>query len=201
MEGCEISILLPVFNAGRFLAPLLDSIILQTWQNFELLIFDDGSTDHSWDVILQFSKRDRRIRPQRADVNRGQEFALKKISAQCRGRLIMFCDQDDVWEPEKVRRLVDGIGECSMAYGTSPLIDADGKSLERTLFDAVGPPIEGKDCLELLFRNTASGHALLMKRTNLCESAFLPSIANVLFDWRLAAAASYSGGLKFVPAA
>jgi glycosyltransferase involved in cell wall biosynthesis len=197
----QVSILLPVFNGAAFLEPLLGSVLSQTWKNFELLVLDDGSTDNSWDIITKFAQDDSRIRAQRSAINRGQERALEELSEESRAPLIMFCDQDDVWDLDKVRHLFEAIGEYSMVYGLSQLIDANGRSLNRSLFDLVGRPIEGIDCLELLFRNTVSGHALLMKRANLSRHAFAPSKANILFDWRLAAVATYANGLKFVSTA
>jgi glycosyltransferase involved in cell wall biosynthesis len=194
MSSCKVSILLPVYDGAEFLEPLLRSVISQTWDNFELLVLDDGSTDGSWEIVEEFCQHDRRIRAHRSMVNRGQEQSLQILSKGCGGELIMFCDQDDVWEPSKVELLVAAIGESSLVYGSSPLINAKGEKLDRTLFDAVGFPLEGQDCLEILFRNTVSAHALLMKRAHLCERAFAPSTAGVLFDWRLAAAASSRAG-------
>ncbi len=201
MDGPCVSILLPVFNGAPFLEAQIESILSQTWTDFELLILDDASTDASWNIIAAFADADARIKPHRAPANRGQEECLRVLVDRPAQPLVMFCDQDDIWLPNKVELLLGAIGDAALAYGPSRLIDTAGNNLGRDLFAAVGAPIQGCDNLEILYSNTVSAHALLAKRAILCPAAFAPPKAGVLFDWRLAAAACYTDGLRFVPGA
>jgi len=65
----RISVLMPVFNAEKFVSESIESILIQTFSDFELIIVDDGSKDGSWDVIELFTTKDSRIRAIKNDVN------------------------------------------------------------------------------------------------------------------------------------
>lgn len=198
MASPTVSILLPVYNGAAYLARQIDSVLAQTFRDFEFLITDDASTDGSWDIIAQHFDRDPRIVATRSAINAGQEATLLSLVARSRGDRILFCDQDDVWHPDKVRHLLDKLGCASLAYGPSPLIDGEGLTLGTSIAREVGPPLIGRNQILLLVGNVVSAHAMAVRRELVTAAAFAPSDARVLFDWRLAAAATFAGGLVFV---
>ena len=119
-----ISILLPVFNGARYLGEQVASILSQTYRDFELLIYDDASTDNSRDVMAELAAADARVKLFGGTTNLGQKHALDSLLRKSTADLLMFSDQDDVWHPGKIAALSAGLGDCALGYGVSKLIDA-----------------------------------------------------------------------------
>ncbi len=99
-----VSVVIPAYNAERFLARAMRSALAQTYANLELIVVDDGSTDGTAEVIRAF--RDRRVR-YFSQPNRGQGAARNHGICASAGRYVTFLDADDVYLPEKVRRQVE----------------------------------------------------------------------------------------------
>ena len=102
----RISVMMPVFNGERFIAEAIDSILEQTYRDFELLIVDDGSTDGTPAIIHDYAKGDARIRIIQLPENGGL-FAARNIGvAEARGELITGMDSDDVCSPQRFEKQV-----------------------------------------------------------------------------------------------
>ena len=100
-----ISIIIPVYNAEVFLNESLQSVIAQTYQDWELLIIDDCSTDNSASIIKQYVEQDSRIRYFKTDRPSGSPTLPRNIGIEhARGRYIAFLDSDDAWLPNKLER-------------------------------------------------------------------------------------------------
>ena len=192
-----VSILLPAFNGARFIDEQLRSVLMQTFSIFELLIYDDGSTDGTWPIIEAHAQDDPRIRAWRGSANLGQGSALSFLLNHARASLISFSDQDDVWATDKLERLVRSIGRADLAYGESPLIDAPGLTMEKELFEFTGPPNSGRDPVQYLAGNTTSAHAMLVRR-DCISSAHFNQISD--FDHLIAIAAAARNGVVYVDA-
>lgn len=93
----RVSVLMPVYNGASYLAQAIDSILLQTYTNFELIVVDDGSTDDTWEIVSSY--RDRRIRPLRNAVNCGLPRSLNRAIAHASGQYIARMDGDDISLP------------------------------------------------------------------------------------------------------
>lgn len=96
-----ISVLLPIYNAGDYLAPCLDSLLAQTERNWELVAVDDFSADDSWAVLQRYAAADDRIRCFR-NTNKGLISALRLAYGQSRGAFITRMDDDDLMPPVKL---------------------------------------------------------------------------------------------------
>lgn len=96
-----ISVVVPAYNAARFLAETLQSVLAQTYQNWELLIINDGSTDNTAEIAEQYRQHDRRIRLY-SQPNQGVSAARNLGVELAQGELIAFLDADDRWLPEKL---------------------------------------------------------------------------------------------------
>ena len=99
----RISVLLPVYNAERFLAAALDSVLAQDFTDFELLAHDDGSTDGSWAILQDYAARDPRIRLSQAP-NAGLPTVLNRLVAAARAPLLARMDADDLCLPWRFSR-------------------------------------------------------------------------------------------------
>lgn len=91
-----LSVVIPIFNAEKFLKKCLDSIMEQTFTNFELILVDDGSTDSSGDICLKYSDRDYRVRYFKKQNGGAYQTRIFGVE-QARGTYIMFCDADDFY--------------------------------------------------------------------------------------------------------
>lgn len=98
-----VSILMSCFNAERFVAAALESILAQTWHQIEIIAVNDGFTDVTSDVLERFADRGIRVIHQR---NQGQCAAANRALAEAQGELIKFFDADDVMAPDMIERQV-----------------------------------------------------------------------------------------------
>jgi len=96
MSSPVISVVMPVYNSEPYLAEAIESILNQTFADFEFLIFDDGSTDRSPEIIREYARKDARIIPQFSPINRGYVVHLNEGIRRSRGRYIARMDSDDV---------------------------------------------------------------------------------------------------------
>jgi glycosyltransferase involved in cell wall biosynthesis len=102
------SILIANYNRENYLRECLNSILLQTYQNIEIVIVDDGSTDSSVEIIQEFTNKDPRIRFFPQPINRGCGSAMKKCADLALGKWFGYLGSDDVLLPEAVDILVEG---------------------------------------------------------------------------------------------
>ena len=100
MPTPEISVLMPVYNAERYVAEAVESILSQTFRDFEFLIIDDGSTDRSLEILRKYQKRDSRICLS-SRANTGIVGALNEMLAIARGEFVARMDADDIAMPER----------------------------------------------------------------------------------------------------
>ena len=105
MTNPKVSILTPTYNGASYLSETIQSVLDQTYPNWELILVDDCSSDHTIDVIAQFS--DPRIRSIRHDQNRGSDIARNTGLEASTGEIIAFLDQDDLFHPGKLQAHVE----------------------------------------------------------------------------------------------
>lgn len=106
-----ISIIVPVYNAEKYLHKCIDSILAQSYSNFELLLIDDGSKDHSHEICIDFSKKDERIKVLNKS-NGGVSSARNLGLDNANGDWLTFVDADDTLSRDFLAHLVTGIDEC-----------------------------------------------------------------------------------------
>ncbi|MBD3883571.1 glycosyltransferase [Phormidium tenue FACHB-886] len=104
-EPPTVSALMPIYNVDRYLAAAIESILAQTWTDFELIIIDDGSTDGSGKILERYARRDERIKLSSRE-NRGISKTRNELLAQARGEFIAIVDGDDVSMPDRFARQV-----------------------------------------------------------------------------------------------
>lgn len=103
----EISVIVPVFNTEKYLARCMDSLLNQTFSDFEILLIDDGSTDKSCAVCNQYAENDSRVRV--IPTNHIGVGAVRNLGLlEAKGNYIMFCDSDDYVEPKWIEELYSG---------------------------------------------------------------------------------------------
>lgn len=123
-----VSIIMPCYNAERYIAQSIESVLAQTYQNWELLITDDGSTDKSVEIISKYSKNDDRINVMVPDEHQGIARTRNMSISRARGRFVAFLDNDDLWKPEKLEKQIKFMleKEIGFSYTSYELVDQDG---------------------------------------------------------------------------
>ena len=97
-----VSIVMPNYNSEKYVRATIQSVIAQTYQNWELLFVDDCSTDHSLDIVRAFG--DPRIKIFENEKNSGAAVSRNYALRMAQGKWIAFLDSDDLWEPEKLEK-------------------------------------------------------------------------------------------------
>lgn len=100
----KVSIVVPVYNAARFLEDTVRSVQVQTEKDWELLLVDDCSTDESCDVITRISESDSRVRLIRQAQNAGAAAARNRGIREAAGKYLAYLDADDLWKPERLSK-------------------------------------------------------------------------------------------------
>jgi glycosyltransferase involved in cell wall biosynthesis len=98
----EVSVIMPNYNNGRFISTAIESVMAQTFTDFELIIVDDASTDDSVNIVQEHSKAHSRMRVVQMDHRGGSSVARNRGIVSSRGRKICFIDSDDVYSPLKL---------------------------------------------------------------------------------------------------
>lgn len=131
----RVSIGMPVYNGALYLEEALNSILSQTYTDFELIISDNASTDRTPDISQAFAARDRRIRYYRNERNLGLSWNQNRVIELSFGEYFMIAHHDDVRAPEYVERSVqvlDSNSSVVLCYSKTQDIDEKGRYLDRT---------------------------------------------------------------------
>lgn len=126
-----VSIITPNFNCSRYIAETIESVLAQTYTNWEMIIVDDCSTDDSYQIATEYSKKDSRIKVLKNEKNSGAAFSRNSALDIANGEYIAFLDSDDLWLPEKLEKQIKFMQENNyfFTYTNFEHISEDSKSL------------------------------------------------------------------------
>lgn len=130
-----ISVVMPVYNGERFLPEAVRSVMDQTYRDWELIIVDDGSTDRSREVALEYAAKDDRVSVISQD-NAGPAAARNNGVNHARGRWIAFIDADDLWDKDKLKAqtvLMREYPEAVLFYTARRLLRSDGTDMGKVI--------------------------------------------------------------------
>jgi glycosyltransferase involved in cell wall biosynthesis len=161
-----VSVIIPAFNAQRFIRQAVDSVLSQSYKNIELIVVDDGSTDQTASIVLEYCKSDSRISllsQKTLGVAAARNLAIDKS----RGEFIAPLDADDIWYREKIEAQVDAIvrsdNSVGVAYTWAFMIDEFGR-----VIGAVGSRYHGDVFLETIHDSVVGvASCPLMRKTSL----------------------------------
>jgi len=130
-----VSIIAPTYNCGKFIGETIESVLNQTYQNWEMIIVDDCSTDNTKDVVESYIARDGRIRYHLLEVNSGAAVARTKAMELAVGQYMAFLDSDDLWTRDKLKRQLAFMKENGYNFTCTAYeqIDEDGKPLNKVI--------------------------------------------------------------------
>lgn len=152
----RVSIVMPAYNAARFIAEAIESVIAQTLPDWELIVVDDASTDDTAACVQACARRDARIHCVRNERNLGAAQTRNRAIDLARGRYIAFLDSDDVWLPHKLATQVAFMEKTGtpITYGDYLRIDEAGIRLGRV---SAPPVLQYRDMLKSNFIGNLTG--------------------------------------------
>lgn len=130
MENIKISVIIPVYNVGKYIGQCLDSIVNQTYKNLEIIIVNDGSSDNSLEIINRYSQNDRRIKTINLE-NKGVSFARNIGIKNSEGNYISFVDSDDYLNLNTYEKLVKNLdGEDLIIFNYGRFENSTGEIIK-----------------------------------------------------------------------
>lgn len=175
----KVSVVIPTYNSARYVTQAVDSVLNQTYTDFEILVVDDGSTDETAEVMRRYEPRVRYIR----QSNGGVALARNRGIEEASGQYIAFLDADDTWFADKLERQVTALENSSnhrVCYTAFTVVDSDLNPLGTIRSKRVGSALE-----DLLLRGNVVGSIC----TLLCERSLLETSGG--FDPRLSQCADW----------
>lgn len=174
----RITIGIPVFNGESFLAETLDSLLNQTFSDFEIAISDNASTDRTEQICRAYAARDPRIRYYRSDINRGAAWNHNRVFELAHGEFFKWNSADDLCAPEFLARCVAALDQdpsAVMAISLAIEIDERGKPLESVSVPGLTllPVIPRNAPAHIRFRQTIRIHHLCIAIYSLFRSRIL----------------------------
>ena len=199
-----ISVLLSTYNGEKYLNQQLDSLLSQTYKNFEIIARDDGSQDktleilHSYNITIIDSKKNLGAK--------GSFGALLEYAAQnTESEYFMFCDQDDVWESDKIEKTLAKMHEIEISCHEMPIlvhtdlnvVDENLKVLDNSMwnYEHINPKLNTLN--RLLIQNTITGCTVMINKKLAQISLQIPDEA-VMHDWWIGLVASKFGKIDFI---
>ena len=156
MTDTLVSIIVPVYNAGSYLSPCVESLTSQTYRNIERILVDDGSTDGSGKVLDAYAAKDAGIRVIHKK-NGGLVSAWKRGAAEASGRYVMFVDSDDWIDPDFAERLMaQATGRDDEIISAGYVIERENGKKQEVQSSALPGIYEGEKLMEL--QNELLGH-------------------------------------------
>jgi len=130
-----VSVIIPTFNSEKYISDTIVSVQKQIYQNWEIVIVDDCSTDRTQDIILNFSKSDERIKFYPLEKNSGAGIARDFAVSKALGKYISFLDSDDLWKPEKLEKQIGFMQTNNLPFTFSfyDCINEQGESLNKRI--------------------------------------------------------------------
>lgn len=131
----KVSIITPSWNSEKYIKETIESVQNQTYQNWEMIIVDDCSSDKTVEIVEKVSKSDPRIRVLKQYVNGGAAKARNRSLQESTGRYVAYLDADDIWKPTKLEKQVQFMKEynCGFSCTSYEVINDEGNSLNKEI--------------------------------------------------------------------
>lgn len=130
-----VSVIMPTYNCAEFIGETIESVESQTYSNWEIIIVDDCSNDHTKEIVERYSEKDDRIKYYCLESNSGAAVARTAAMSIATGNYMAFLDSDDLWTSDKLEKQLEFMKKHGMAFTCTAYeqIDEDGKSLGKVI--------------------------------------------------------------------
>ena len=187
----RISVVMTTYNGVKYVGAQIDSILAQTELPCEIIIRDDGSTDQTWELLQEYAQKNRLVKPHRNENNMGlnQNFLAGFFEAE--GNYIAICDQDDVWEKNRLEIYREAFEQekLTLAYSDSWICDSRLNVKYR---------YHGRDectVYDQIWWGLAPGHAIVFRKDILYTLHNIKEI-DFIYEWLIGLAATCKGKIK-----
>ena len=174
-----VSVALCAYNGEKYLSQQLDSILRQTHKNLELVIVDDCSKDNTFEIIKDCGKKDARIRCFKNETIKGFNKNFEYAISLTTGGYIAISDQDDIWLPNKLEKLLSNIKNNWLIFSNSSYINKANEPVKGKILETF--KLKTSNFKNILLANFVTGHTALFDRASL--KYLLPFPKTGFYDW------------------
>ena len=181
MKNPEVSVIIPAYNAEKYIKQTINSVLEQSFQSFEIIVVNDGSTDKTRDIVSRLQKENHNIKLI-DQINSGVSSARNNGIKNAQGGFIAFLDADDLWHPEKLLLQVSEIkkdNNIGVVSCLSVLLYEDGKIMGWQ----AGVNLNGYVYKEMIKRNPISCGSIALVRKDLLPGELFDSALEPSEDW------------------
>lgn len=166
-----VSIITPSFNSEDYIKKTIDSVIAQTYENWELIISDDFSSDATREIIKKYAKKDDRISYIFLEKNSGAAISRNKAIEMAKGRFIAFLDSDDTWNPEKLQIQIKFMldNDVAFSYTSFTRVTETGEKIKKS-------KIKNKVKYNDLLKSNSIGCLTAVYDTKMIGKVYMPEI-------------------------
>ena len=192
-----LSVLMPVFNSELFVAEAIESILNQTFKDFEFLILDDTSTDKSFRIIKDFEQQDPRIKVYRNDKNLGVVGSRNKLINHSKGKYIAWIDSDDIAIKKRFEKQINFLEahpEIGMTGAYPVIIDENGNKIIKWWFETDPQKLK----IELFFHSPFLSSSVVIRKSALPQNRYDSNFA-VAEDFDLYSKISENSDIANIP--
>lgn len=181
-----VSVIIPTYNRAHLIGRAIQSVLNQTYQNLEIIVVDDGSTDNTGEVIKKFQEHDKRIIYIKHEKNKGGSAARNTGIKAARGEYIAFQDSDDEWLPEKLEKQMEVFKNTSSKVGVVYTGFWRIKDNEKTYIpQSWVKQKDGNIYFELLKGNFVTTQSIVVRKVSLERVGYFDEKLPRLQDWEL----------------
>ena len=200
-----VAVLLSTYNGEKYLKEQLDSLLFQTYQNFEIIVRDDGSADDTLVILSQYKNIKVLKSNKNIGVKKSFSSLLEYAQKNTQNMYFMFCDQDDVWEKDKIANTLARMQALENDFGIIPLlvhtdlevVDDNLHRINTSFMKYQNLDVEKNNFNDLLLQNTITGCTAMINRS--LASLVLPiSSKCIMHDWWIGLVASKFGMIVYI---
>ena len=190
----SVSIALATYNGAKYLSQQLDSILYQTYSNFEVIIVDDASTDNTINIIQAYQIQYPQIKLYRNEQNYGLLRTFERVIELSTGDYIALCDQDDIWLPNKVQIMSAALADYKLVVADCCVTDNKLNVIYASYFDLIH---SGEGIVHNLVKNSYLGCCMAFRRDILRMALPIPK-GPIAHDIWIGLIANMHNAVKFI---
>lgn len=198
-----VSVAMATYNGSQFISQQIESVLSQSFTKIELIIVDDCSSDETFEYLKTVQLSDQRVKLFRNKVNLGCSRSFERAISLCSGEFIALCDQDDIWNENKIATLINEIGDNDLIYSDCTLIDALGISSNKSYSQLNS--LFGIDSCSSEFKKISLFNSFILGCSILFKAHWKDKILPLMFDrfnhdkWIVNIISQNNGKIKFIP--
>ena len=195
-----ISIIIPVYNGSNYIQNAIESVMKQTYKNFELIVVNDGSTDdgQTENIVRSYKDKVRYFRKKNGGVASALNFGIKKA----KGEYISWLSHDDVYKPYKLERQVKELNDLgdkkTILFSNFELIDQDGKVFAQTSFDQLYTQEQMENTIFPVLKGTTNGCSMLIPKEFLIDAGLFDESVRTTNDYEMWFVLFHKHPIKFM---